>query len=385
MFRKKLAVAILLATLMSSVTADQSDARWHTWGYGYYPYAVSYRAVYPTVVVAPTYHAWAYRPVLGHRWGRWGHWRHRYYVPVSPWYGGSCCWAGCGISHCHCVPHCYTVTPHCCEGVVVDSQRPVVPSEHHEPTPADEAPAPPPSEMPPADAPPPEPAEPDIQLPELPETPMSTDPAQPDLPVPPQPDPVAPDSLLPLLPGDQSMDRPATGSATLTVRVPVDARVTINDRSTRTTGTYRQYISRGLVPGSDYTYEVRVDVVRDGRTISDVRTVNLRAGGSLELAFRMDRQPAAIAARDSAATSLTLHVPESARVILEGQSTEVTGGLRRFVTRELNEGQRWEDYRVVVEFEQDGQVQTSVKTIDLVAGGDHELSFDFLAPRVASR
>jgi uncharacterized protein (TIGR03000 family) len=239
--------------------------------------------------------------------------------------------------------------------------------------------------MPPADAPPPEPAEPDIQLPELPETPMSTDPAQPDLPVPPQPDPVAPDSLLPLLPGDQSMDRPATGSATLTVRVPVDARVTINDRSTRTTGTYRQYISRGLVPGSDYTYEVRVDVVRDGRTISDVRTVNLRAGGSLELAFRMDRQPAAIAARDSAATSLTLHVPESARVILEGQSTEVTGGLRRFVTRELNEGQRWEDYRVVVEFEQDGQVQTSVKTIDLVAGGDHELSFDFLAPRVASR
>lgn len=388
MFRKKLAVAILLGALMSSVAADRADAGWHTWGYGYHPYAVSYRAVYPTVVVRPTHHAWAYRPVLGHRWGRWGrwgHWRHSYHVPAYSWYGSSCCWSGCGVPHCYPVPHCHTVTPHCCDGVVVESQKPVVPSEHDEPTPADEAPSLPPAEMPPANGPAPESAEPDIGLPELPETRMPADLELPDLPVPPQPDPVVPDSLLPLLPGDQSMHEPALGSATLAVRVPVNARVYINDRPTRTTGTYRQYISRGLVPGSDYTYEVRVDVVRDGRTISDVRTVNLRAGGSQELAFGMDRQPATIAAGDSAATSLTLHVPESARVTLEGKSTEVTGEVRRFVTRELNEGQRWADYQVVVEFEQDGQVQTSVKTIDLVAGSDHQLSFDFLPPRVASR
>lgn len=381
MFRKKLAVAILLAALMSSVAADQSDARWHTWGYGYHPYAVSYGAVYPTVVVTPTYRAWAYRPLLGHRWGRWGHWghwRHSYYVPAYSWYGSSCCWSGCVVPHCYSVPHCYTVTPHCCGGVVVESHKPVVPSEPYEPTPADEAPALPPE----YEAP--ETTEPDMRLPELPETPPG-DLDLPDLPTPPQPAPVQPDSLLPLLPGDQSLLDRTLGSATLAVQVPVDARVYVNDRPTRTTGSYRQYISRGLVPGSDYTYEVRVEVVRDGRTISDVRTVNLRAGGTQELAFRMDRPSSTIAARDSAATSLTLRVPESARVILEGQATEVTGEVRRFVTRELNDGQRWEDYRIVVEFEQDGQVQTSVKTIDLVAGRDHQLSFDFLPSRVASR
>ncbi len=384
MFRKKLAVAILMAALMSAAAADRSDAQWHTWGYGYYPYAVSYRAVYPTVVVTPRYHAWAYRPLLGHRWARWGHWRHSYHVPAYYWYGSSCCWSGCGIPHCYSVPHCYTVTPYSCGGVVVETQKPVVPSDEYEPTPADEAPELPPAEVPPAYDPAPEDTEPEFRLPDLPE--MAPDDSElPDLPTPPLPDPEQPDSPLPLLPGDQSWQGEMLDQATLTVRVPVDARVYVNDRPTRSTGTYRQYVSRGLVPGNDYTYEVRVEVARDGRTISEVRTVNLRAGGSQELAFRMDRPSATIAARDSAATSLTLHVPESARVVLEGQPTEVTGQMRRFVTRELNEGQRWEDYRVVVEFEQDGRVQTSVKTIDLVAGRDHQLSFDFLPPQVASR
>jgi uncharacterized protein (TIGR03000 family) len=139
-----------------------------------------------------------------------------------------------------------------------------------------------------------------------------------------------------------------------------------------------------LVPGNDYTYEVRVEVTRGGRTFSNTRTVNLQANGTTELAFRMDQDFTPVASQTPAETSLTVRVPEAARVTLEGRSTEATGDVRTFMTRELRDGQRWEGYRVVVEVEQAGRVQTSVKTIDLVGGKSHELSFDF-SPQVASR
>ena len=46
-------------------------------------------------------------------------------------------------------------------------------------------------------------------------------------------------------------------SGTLTISVPSDAKVTINDRETRSTGSRRQFVSYGLTPGLVYTYVVR--------------------------------------------------------------------------------------------------------------------------------
>jgi uncharacterized protein (TIGR03000 family) len=193
-----------------------------------------------------------------------------------------------------------------------------------------------------------------------------------------------PTPALPLLPDSGSMLRQPADSAILAVQVPADARVFVNGMLTKTPGTYRQYVSRGLAPGNDYTYEVRVEVTRDGRTYSNTRTVNLRANGSNELAFRMDQDFTPVASQAPADTSLTVRVPDGARVTLEGRSTEATGEVRTFMTRELRDGQRWEGYRVVVELEQEGRVETSAKTIDLVGGKSHELSFDF-SPQVAAR
>ncbi len=273
--------------------------------------------------------------------------------------------------------------------MVVESQKAEFPLIEPEPSPADmtpELPAAPPDQQAPAasepqEAPPVLPQGTGGELPALPDS------AAPETAVPPQPDPIMPalpDPSLPVLPNDSASLGQTVGNALLAVRVPVDARVFVNGMLTRTPGVYRQYLSRGLMPGSDYTYEVRVEVVRNGRTYDDVRTVHLRAGGATELVFRMD-QHAPVASLRPAETALTLHVPEKARVILEGRSTEVTGEVRTFVTRELRDGQRWDGYRVVVEFERDGRVETSAKTIDLIGGGAHELSFDFSPQHVVMR
>jgi uncharacterized protein (TIGR03000 family) len=369
MLRIKLSFAILVALFVTPFLADQAEAGWHYWGYGYCPYTYSYGYSYAPVV-SPAYHAWSYRPLLGHRWGRWG-WGwgrgYGYYVPGYAYCGSSWCWSGCVCSGC------YVVDPCCGGSVVVESQKAEAPWVEPGPSPADvppELPTVPPEQQVPADS------EPQQAAPSLPpgsgyELPALPDSAAPETSRPPQPDPIMPalpDPSLPVLPDDSASLRQATGSAILAVRVPADAQVFVNGMLTRTPGVYRQYITRGLAPGSDYTYEVRVEVARNGRTYNDVRTVHLRAGGSTELAFRMD-QSAPVASLRPAETSLTLHVPEQARVVLEGRSTEVTGNVRTFVTRELRDGQRWEGYRVVVEFEQDGRVETSSKTIDLIGGG----------------
>lgn len=70
------------------------------------------------------------------------------------------------------------------------------------------------------------------------------------------------------------------GEARLTVSVPEDAEVFINDRPTKSTGARRVYLSKGLGGGINYWYRVRVRIVRDGKVLEEIREVVLRAGDS---------------------------------------------------------------------------------------------------------
>jgi uncharacterized protein (TIGR03000 family) len=78
---------------------------------------------------------------------------------------------------------------------------------------------------------------------------------------------------------------PSSDSVLLTVNVPADAKVFINGQSTNSTGDRRQYTSTGLQPVAVYGYRVRVEFVRDGKPISEEKTVQLTAGQTGSLAF----------------------------------------------------------------------------------------------------
>jgi uncharacterized protein (TIGR03000 family) len=103
--------------------------------------------------------------------------------------------------------------------------------------------------------------------PAVPETPSGT--------VPPTP---APGTHTDAVPG-------ALGSGQLTIVVPADAKVFINGHQTRSVGTHREYVSYGLETGLTYRYEVRAEVVRDGKTVEDSREVFLTAGSREGMAF----------------------------------------------------------------------------------------------------
>lgn len=175
--------------------------------------------------------------------------------------------------------------------------------------------------------------------------------------------------------GDQAS---LTGDATLTVSVPEDARIFVNGASTTSTGSDRSYVSRGLQRGLNYTYEVRAEIEREGKTVEETKIVSLRAGQTSRLSFNLTASQAA------PTTTVKLFVPEKAKVFLAGHETNSTGTVREFTTTRLAAGQSWDGYTIRVTLDQDGNTVSREKTITLRAGENQELSFDFDAPQVAS-
>ncbi len=348
MFRRtvqRILLVSVLAVAVFAVSAPQADAGWRHWNYAGY-YGGYYGGWYDWGWYSWGYH---YRPVT-------------YVSYYRPWYGGcysSCyspCYSSCytpcytTCSSCYCSPCCCatTVVDSCCGSVISSGSVQKVEDQNGGST----APTPAPSETAPADTAPTVPA----------------------------PDPLgAPATNPSVLEGVRTQaDR---GSTILAVTVPEEARVYVNGKLTKTPGTHRRYISRGLVSGFRYTYEVRAELDRAGETLTDTQVVHVRAGETSDLAFDFDRAEPQVAA----ATTLTLHVPADAQVTLGGNETASSGEVRQFTTTDLPRDEQWKDYRVVVTVQRDGQELRRERTITVNGGDSRELAFNFTENNLAAR
>jgi uncharacterized protein (TIGR03000 family) len=123
---------------------------------------------------------------------------------------------------------------------------------------------------------------------------------------------------------------------------------------------------------------------RAGQTLTDTRVVQVRGGETSDVAFRFDNTAPQVADTGTA-TTLTLFVPEDARVSLGGNETASRGTVRQFTTTDLPRDQKWEDYRIVVTLEQNGELVQRDRTITLSGGDSRELVFNFTEDSVAAR
>ena len=190
----------------------------------------------------------------------------------------------------------------------------------------------------------------------------------------------------PAAPATPMGDAPAPGAETetsiqradglLTVSVPEEAKIFVNGQPTRSTGERREFVSRDLELGASYTYEVRAETIRGGKTVSETKTVSLRGGQTANLAF-------ALPAPEKVETKLTVRVPADAKVYLAGNETSAKGETRVFRTTGLSNGKSWDDYVIKVEFERGGRTVIQEKRINLKAGETKELDFDVSEDKVA--
>lgn len=180
--------------------------------------------------------------------------------------------------------------------------------------------------------------------------------------------------------GSSTQYRASDTNALLTVNVPTEAKVFINGTATSSRGDLRQYISRGLRNDARYNYEVRAEITRDGKTVSDVKTVQLGAGETANLAFNLASvEPTQ--AQASVKTTLIVHVPADAKVFLAGQETKAGGPVRQFTTTRLTSGSQWASYPVRVVVTRDGKTVSKEESVSLKAGDSREIEFNFDAPQ----
>lgn len=162
-----------------------------------------------------------------------------------------------------------------------------------------------------------------------------------------------------------SSARPKTNSSVLNLVVPEEAQVFINGKLTKTAGKSRSYVSRNLTEDRDYKYQVKAILVRDGKPRVRTKLVTMRPG--LDKTIRLDFEK-------PLTTTLSLSVPENARVKLCGNQTNASGPTRTFATQSLQDGKVWKDYQVSVEFERDGKTHLEERSIDMVAGETYTLA-----------
>lgn len=162
----------------------------------------------------------------------------------------------------------------------------------------------------------------------------------------------------------------ATGSAVLTMRVPQDAVVYVNDQRMKTPGIERRFVAKNLSFTRKNTYEIRVVTSQNGEEVSQTKVIDLVPEQPALLAFDFNREVAPV-------TSLTLRVPADAKVRLAGVDTQSGGDLRYFYTNTLAADQVWDDYQIEVQWEENGQTVVKRETVQLQAG--QPLHFDFAA------
>lgn len=154
----------------------------------------------------------------------------------------------------------------------------------------------------------------------------------------------------------------------LTVSVPGNSNLYVNGKLTTSTGSVRQFVSRGLVAGKSYKFDIRAELqAADGQTLTEQRSVVVTAGAreQLQIAFADSNVPVE--------TTLTVNVPEGAKVSLAGNPTKATGTQRSYLSKQLKAGEVWDKYEVQVEL--DGQIKR--QEVRLIGGDSLELSFNF--------
>lgn len=154
----------------------------------------------------------------------------------------------------------------------------------------------------------------------------------------------------------------------LSVAVPTDAKVFVNDDATKSSGAVRKFVSHGLETGKQYRFVVRAELTgADGKLMTEEKTVLVSAGQQEDVQFAFSESKSPVE------TAITLNLPEGAKVLLAGNETNATGETRTYRTSRLKVGELWDDYEIEVQY--DGKVKR--QSVRLVGGDKLQLTFNF--------
>lgn len=162
-------------------------------------------------------------------------------------------------------------------------------------------------------------------------------------------------------------------SATIRVHLPTDARLYFDGEATQSTSSVREFTTPLLREGKTYCYTIVGKVVRDGRTITDRKEVDIRAGQVIEMTLDLPRPP-----RPPAPATLIVRLPADTQLTIDGESMQNGGSVREIESPPLKPGQTY-TYTVVGQVVRDGRIVTARKEVDVRADEVTEVALDLPA------
>ncbi|HEY7311300.1 MAG TPA: TIGR03000 domain-containing protein [Gemmataceae bacterium] len=84
---------------------------------------------------------------------------------------------------------------------------------------------------------------------------------------------------------------PVVGRTVVALKVPDGARFYVNDQPITLNSTTPTFITPPLEPGRDYVYDFKVTASEDGKTVTRVKRVTVRAGGLVRVAYEEMEAP----------------------------------------------------------------------------------------------
>ena len=179
----------------------------------------------------------------------------------------------------------------------------------------------------------------------------------------------------PVVPTGRARATAAANQATVIVHLPVEARLFVDGRFADLTSSTRLFITPPLEMDRDYFYTIRVEAERNGETISRSQRVQVRASQVSRVDFGDLASPARTVYEAAAAPAhVTVRLPESARLFVDGVACPLTTGQRSFDTPALEPGKAYY-YTLRVELVQGGQTRTDSRRLDLQAGKQVHVDF----------
>jgi uncharacterized protein (TIGR03000 family) len=96
---------------------------------------------------------------------------------------------------------------------------------------------------------------------------------------------------------DKGKDSVSRKRARVIVKLPEGARLFVDDQEIKTVSTRQSFRTPALDQGTAYYYEVRAEVMRDGKPVQEMRRVIVQAGQVAEADFSHLAPPATVTAR----------------------------------------------------------------------------------------
>lgn len=189
--------------------------------------------------------------------------------------------------------------------------------------------------------------------------------------------------------------------ASVTVRLPADAKLFAEGKELQLTGAERKFVSPPLPADQEFVYRFTAEVERNGDTVSVTKKVTVRAGGTAAVEFadpvaarvappaipassvglerpaKATAEPPAAPAQPAAErATITVKAPPGATVYVDDRKTASTDPVRTFSTPALPAGREFA-YVIKAELVRNGQPETLTQKVPFRAG--ERVTVDFTA------